>query len=285
MNSPQGPTKNQTPTPLPFLPFKVLQSGNVTLVGYLGVLSALAWYGLSLLQEQLYRWSTILLGQFGASQGAVSEARDFLIIIPICIAISIALTAIPLTTRLVWLNGSLPLEPLISRTLPSFQRVIQTLYFSLRRAGYLVIPVVALFTLYHLVIKPNQSPAAILFFYGTCGVVAIIVLIRTVPILCSPIIAVVGQYSGVESLLWSQQIYEGVVNKLLTTIIACGGASVALHLSLHQWRFAWGAISLVEGIFHALVGWYLLTMLSIITATRIGEITTRKAPSPYQKTP
>ncbi len=271
--------------PTPLLAFKVLQLGNVVLLGYLGIIGTLSCFGLSLLNEQIYRWSSILLGQFGASPSAIKYARDLLLIVPVIIALPLVLTTVPLATRLIWIQGKLPLNALLSLTLPSFQKVVQTIYFSSKRAGYLVIPVVALFALYHLVIKPNQSPAAILFFYGTCIVVALIVLARTIPLLCSPLVSVVGQYHPGESMLWSQKIYEGSVKYILATIIPGSATLAGIHLGFHHGTWAPRQISPLEGVLLGLVIWYVVTTLSLITIKRISELTKQRAPSPYQKTP
>lgn len=264
------------------LPILALKRGHILLLGYtIGISALTVWATLEMNQQ----WYEVLLRtrtQTGFTILAISRIWFFGALLVWACSLPIICTAVALPLRILWARGNLANREIVTRTLPSIRFSSRALGLALRIEVYHLVPLMAMIIIYFAFVRhQDQLFVTQLYSLGLFGV-CISTAWKSLPVLLSPLLAVVGQFDGRDATRYSGLVFRPRGLEFIIVVAAMIGMLIAIYLKFHGHTFIVKRFSTGELIAYAVCCWYGLAILSFKTMQAVAAATAASASQPAQ---
>ncbi|MBN8549492.1 MAG: hypothetical protein J0M12_09270 [Deltaproteobacteria bacterium] len=276
------------------LPFVALKKSHLYLLTYTLGISLLTIWALSHLTQE---WNSILLqtqkksGLSFVTISRISLGSTFLLWV---FSIPIFLTAAALPIRILWVHGTLFTSDLLQKTFSSIQSSQRALGLALRTEVRNLIPLAVMILIYIAFVRVQDNAIITrLYTLGLAGV-CIMTLWKSLPIILSPLIAIVGQFDGRAAVAYSSQIVRPRALEFLSIALALVAVLLTIYVKCHGHRMVLSRVGNVELGLYLLTTWYGIALLSFKSLQAIVSATSNSTqqqqaapqqPSAAQPTP
>ncbi|MBX7144458.1 MAG: hypothetical protein K1X79_08425 [Oligoflexia bacterium] len=256
------------------MPLRLLKMGHVVLLPYVALLLFAAWRGYAEAVVYLRESIRVALRDLAPSQ-TLSKSLDIITSVSIgYFCFCLALVALILPVRIVWLKGRMAIGMSISETVPSFLYAARTLAKALHLALYRLIPGIAMLLVWIFFAGNLRQHNVQLLFGLACCLVIPHNIWRTYTFLLSPIVAICGQIQpALRALSASETALRQHGFELVSVIITTLGALVAINLALHKHIVtAVARLPNWELAIYGAILWYGITLLAFLIMRALSRL-------------
>lgn len=237
-------------------PIRLLVRGQLRYLVFVVALIIGAWALGAALQSRLHMYIDLLVRDGDLSVRSEWRVRMLCDIAAWIIPYPLIVVAAALPVRLLFSQGRVTIADTL-KELPSALRLsIQSTFWGIRSLLIVAgLPTLAIYAVYTVTMKEADSVLARDAFFISAIALIVSILIRGVPVLCSPLLSVVGGYEARYAVYHCQTILRGVRTRLIILFLMAS----LLVFSLYYYT------SLNPQVVNAgicLIGWFFFTLLS-----------------------
>lgn len=200
-------------------PLIVLRRGHVVALAYGALMIAGAYYLLRELLVFMLNYVEIFSADFSISAKTGDRARVLAMLAACLLSVPFVLTALVLPCRLVWIYNRIPLGALLRETFSSLRLCLRSLLTTPTALFFDALPALALLACY-LITKRRFDQESLLQIMQIAVIVSFIgTVVKVLPRLMTPIIAICGLYPHQYALMLSQAALGGAKFKLAATVV------------------------------------------------------------------